>query len=138
MLDLTYYPQIERDIQGLANFAQELYKAEAVTFLQKSTKLAGKPNLYERMLPDVESSMATDLAKFKNQLNATAIQLKLVHRKSAMEKFLWGLEGLLLLISMFISGMWYKNPAGNYEPFLVGLGLAIPLIALGIKFGTKK
>ena len=137
-LDLTYYPQIETDIQGLTKSAQELYKTEALVILQKSTEHAANPKLYERMLPDVEASMATDLAKFHNQLNATTVQLKLSNIKSSTEKFLWGFEGVLLLISMFISGMWYKDPTGNYEPILVGLGLAIPLVALGIKLSGKK
>ena len=137
-LDLTYYPQIETDIQGLTKSAQELYKTEALVILQKSTEHAANPKLYERMLPDVEASMATDLAKFHNQLNATTVQLKLSNIKSPTEKFLWGFEGVLLLISMFISGMWYKDPTGNYEPILVGLGLAIPLVALGIKLSGKK
>jgi hypothetical protein len=136
-LDLTYYPQLESDIQGLAKTAQESYKTEAFTLLQKSTEHAGNPKLYERMLPDVESSMATDLAKFQNHLNATAVQLKLKHRKSLTEKFFWGFEGLLILTLMFISGMWYKDSTGNYEPIIVGLGLVIPLIALGIKFSGK-
>ena len=90
------------------------------------------------MLPDVESNMATDLARFQNHLNATAVQLKLEHRKSLTEKFFWGFEGLLILVSMFITGMWYKDPTGNYEPILACLGLAIPLIALGIKLSGKK
>jgi hypothetical protein len=82
--------------------------------------------------------MATDLAKFHNHLNATAVQLKLEHRKSPTEKFIWVFEGLLILALMFISGMWYKDPTGNYEPIIVGLTLVIPLIALGIKFSGKK
>ena len=90
------------------------------------------------MLPDVESSMATDLAKFQNDLSAIAVQLKLAHRKSSTEKILWGLEGLLLLMSMFISGMWYKDPTGNYEPILVVVGLVISFIFLGIKISGKK
>lgn len=137
-LNLTYYPEIESDIQGLAKSAQESFKAEVLPRFKKSTETAGKPQLYERMLHKVESGMANDLAKFQNQLNVTCVHLKLNNTMSPTEKFLWGFEGILLLVSMFIAGMWYKDPAGNYEPVLVGLGLVIPILAIGIKFGAKK
>jgi hypothetical protein len=137
-LDIAYSPQLETDIQELAKSAQKLYKAEAFALLKKGTKHAGSPELYERMLSDVEASMATDIAKFHNQLNATLVKLMLSNRKSPTEIFLWSIEGVLLLILMFISGMWYKDPTGNYEPVIVGLGFSIPLIALGIKSSRNK
>lgn len=137
-LDIAYYPAIEADIQAMAGGAQEYFKSESLPWFQKSTEHAGNPSLYESMLPDLESSMAADLAKFQNTLNATVVQLKLNRQISPVAKALWGLEAILLLASMFIAGMWYKDPNGNYEPILVGLGIAIPLIALGIKLGANK
>lgn len=137
-LNLAYYPEIENDIQGLARSAQESFKTEALPRFKKSTETAGNPQLYEHLLPEIESGMANDLAKFQNQLNAASVHLKLNNVMSPTEKLLWGIEGLLLLISMFIAGMWYKDPSGNYEPVLVGLGLVIPLLAIGIKFGAKR
>lgn len=137
-LDLPYYASMEADIQALASSAQEQYKTECLPRFQKSTEHAGKPNLYERMLPEIESGMASDLAKFQNSLNAVIVQSKLSSQISPLAKALWGLEALLILASMFIAGMWFNDPDGNYEPVLAGLGLAIPLLLVGIKFSTKK
>ncbi|WP_444908925.1 hypothetical protein [Microbulbifer sp. TRSA005] len=137
-LNLAYYPTMEVDIQSLAISAQELYKTECLPRFQKSIELAGKPSLYERMLPEVESGMATDLAKFQNSLNAVVVQIKLSKEIPPMTKVLWGLEALLLLSIMFIAGMWFKDPEGNYEPLVVGLSIAMPLVLVGIKLIAKK
>ncbi len=53
-------------------------------------------------------------------------------------KVVWVSETILILSPMFIAGKWYKDPSGNYEPVIVGLGLAIALVAIGIKFATSK
>lgn len=137
-LDLTYHPSMEADFQSLASGAQEHYKSECLPRLQKSTEVAGKPSLFERMLPEVESDMATDLAKFHNSLNAAIIQIKLSKHVPPITKALWGLEAVLLLATMFIAGMWFKDPDGNYEPLIAGLSLAIPLIFVSIKLSARK
>jgi len=137
-LGLAYYPELESDIQSLAKLAQESFKKNALIRFQKSTELAGNPKLYERMLPELESGMATDLANFQNNLNAATVQLKFNNKMSPLTKVLWGLEAVLLSASIFIAGMWYKEPDGNYEPIVVGLTLMISFIGLGIKFSPKK
>lgn len=137
-LNLHYNPQLEEEVQRLAKSAQESYKDESLKRLKKSTEIARNPKLYDRMVLEVESPMATDLANFQNTLNAFVLNLKLKHKISPIEKGLWCLDGLLLLISMFIVSMWFQNPAGNYEPILVGLGLVIPLLTVGIKLGREK
>ena len=88
-------------------------------------------------LNPIEESMAGDLASFHNDLNAFVIELKQQKSTSSFEKGIWIFEGFLLLVSMFIAGMWYQNPKGNYEPILVGLALITSLIALWLKFGRK-
>lgn len=138
VLELSYYTLIEADIQSLAADAQQHYKSACLSRFQKSTLHAGKPSLYEKMLPELESRMATDLAKFQNSLNAAIVQIKLNKQISPMTKVLWSLEVILLLASMFIAGMWFKDPDGNYEPLIVGLSLAIPLILVGIKLSSKR
>lgn len=137
-LNLYYYQSLESEVQELAKQFQQTFKEEALKRLKKSTEVARAPNLYERMVSEVEQSMANDLANFHNSLNAIIIDLKLNSHMTPIEKTLWVFEGLLLLSSMFIAGLWYKDPSGNYEPILVGLGLIIPLIAIGIKYGSKK
>ena len=137
-LNQSYNDQLEAEVQSLAMEAQASFKAESLKRLQKSTEIARNPKLYERMAPEVESSMATDYANFQNSLNVIVLDLKHKNYMSPVIKGLWYLEGFLLLASMFISGMWFKDPSGNYEPILVGLGFVIPLLAVGIKIGTKK
>ena len=137
-LKLEYYPQIEEDVLDLVGAAQEPYKSASLTYFKKSTEHARNPKLYDRLLPDVESEMAAELANFQNTLNATALYLKLSNQMSPLVKALWGIEAVLLLASMFIAGMWLKDPTGNYEPVLVGLGLVMPLIAIGIKYSANK
>jgi len=137
-LNQKYYPQLESDVKKLAKTAQEKFKQESLVRFKKSTEIARHPQLYERMLPEVEAAMATDLANFQNTLNTTVLDLKLSSSIAPLTKTLLGLEAALILISIFIAGMWYKDPTGNYEPILVGLGLVITLNAIGIKHSAKK
>ncbi len=137
-LEIPYNASLESDIQRIANTAQKQYKSECLPRLQKSTEHTGKPNLYERMLPEVEAAMATDLAKFQNSLNAAVVQLKLNKRNLPLGRVLWALEAILLLTSMFFAVMWFKDPGGNYEPIIVCLGLGIPIVGIFIKIGTEK
>jgi len=136
-MEMSYYKNIENDIQGLASSAQESYKSEAFSRLKKTTDQVNIANLYERMLPEVESGMITDLAVFQNSLNSEVVKLKLSTSISHLEKWLWGFEVILLLVSMLIVGMWLKDPGGNYEPVLVGLGLLVSLLPFGIKLCAK-
>jgi len=137
-LNVNYTNSLESDVQALAKSAQEQFKIEALTVFQKSTEIARSPNLYGRMLPELESEMASNLAVFQNSLNAVILELKIKSSISPLSKSLWFLEAVLLLSSMFIAGMWYKDPNGNYEPILLGLGLVIPLVGVIIKLSSKK
>jgi hypothetical protein len=134
-MDISYYQNIEIDIQALATSAQESYKSEAILRFKKATEQANISSLYGRMLPDIESGMAIDLAEFQNSLNAEVVKLKHSASMSPLKKWLWGFEALLLLISMLVVGMWLKDQEGNYEPVLVGLGIIVSLLPLGIKLG---
>ncbi|TMN85279.1 hypothetical protein CWB72_20315, partial [Pseudoalteromonas phenolica] len=119
-LNLKYDSSLENDISKLAQDAQKQFKVESIAKLEKSTEVAGNPKLFERMLPDVEAEMANNLAIFQNNLNAKVLDLKENTIKSPIEKSLWVVEFMFLAISIFIAGMWFKDPEGNYEPFLVG------------------
>ena len=138
ILNLKYFPTIEADISALALNAQQKLKIETIEKLQKSTEMAGSPNLFERMLPDVEADMANKLATFQNNLNAKVIELKQNTEKSPFEKSLWVIEFIVLAISIFVSGMWFNDPQGNYEPLLVGFALIMPLIYLIIRCVAKQ
>ncbi|MEQ3515642.1 hypothetical protein ABMY35_20180 [Pseudoalteromonas sp. BZB3] len=132
-LNLKYDSSLENDISKLAQDAQKQFKVESIAKLEKSTEVAGNPKLFERMLPDVEAEMANNLAIFQNNLNAKVLDLKENTIKSPIEKSLWVVEFMFLAISIFIAGMWFKDPEGNYEPFLVGLTSAMLLTLLIIK-----
>jgi len=137
-LNLEYYPTLEKDFLELVGPSQQLFKTEALSYFRKSTEHAKNPQLYDRLLPDLESDMAKELAKFQNSLNAATLQMKQSSQMTPLVKLLWGVEAALLLISMFIAGMWFKDPAGNYEPVLVALGFAVPLMVVVIKYCEKK
>jgi len=137
-LEMTYYSTMEQDIQKLAADAQIQFRSQALIRFSKSTSQVNKPHIYERLLPDIEASMASDLANFQNTLNATMVTLKQKNSMPLAAKLLWGLEVVALLATMFLAGMWYKDPTGNYEPLLVGLGVAVPFIAVAIKIASKK
>ena len=130
---LNYHPELEINVQKLVKEAHETYKNDVLVRFQKSTDVVGNPNLYQRMLPEIESSMASDLAKFQNELNLLLAKLKHANKATPLTIAMWAIEGILLLISVFIAGMWYKNPNGNYEPILVSLGCLMPLLAICMK-----
>ena len=136
--NVAYSPQLESDIQELANTTQKIFKSESLNRLKKSTEIARSAELYERMVTEVEAGMGTDLANFQNLLNSAVLELKLGSHMPPLTKVFWCLEAVLLLVSMFVAGMWYKDPKGNYEPILVGLGLVIPIIAVLIKLNQHK
>lgn len=137
-LNLANQPEIESDIQSLVTFSQESYRIEILPRFKKITEIAGKPQLYERILPEIDLSMENDLEIFQNQLNVLSIQLKLSKAMPQTNKLLWGIQSVLLLISMFITYIWYKDPTGNYEPIVIGLGLVVSLLAICIAFSGKK
>jgi hypothetical protein len=132
-LNLKYYSSLEADISKLASDAQQKFKIETIAIFRKSTELVGKPKLFERMLPEVEAELANNLAIFQNNLNAKTLELKEHTVKSPIERVLWVVEFIFLAISIFVSGMWFNDPSGNYEPFLVGLLSVMSLILLIIK-----
>ncbi|WP_136805858.1 hypothetical protein [Desulfosediminicola flagellatus] len=138
ILNLKYYSNLEEDIKKIVVEVQNKYKVTCLELLQKSTEIARNPKLYERMLPEVEASMVHDWKNFENSLNVYSLNLKHNRTMSTLEKSLWCLEGLLLAISVFISGMWFKYPNGNYEPIIVALGLLISAIAIAMKIYIKK
>lgn len=135
-LKLQYNSTIESDIVQLTNNAQDSFKVKVIEKFTKSTEVTNSAKLFDRLLPDVETDLANNRAVFLNSLNAKIIDIKKTS-KSSIEKILWVIEIIIVLTSIFIAGMWFKDPQGNYEPILVGLGLVIPLIYLGIRHSVK-
>jgi hypothetical protein len=138
ILTIGYSPMLETEIRAVAKSAHDSYKEVALDRLNKSTVVARAPQLYERMLPDVKSGFATDMANFHNSLNVAILEIKQKATMPISTKILWSIEAFLILASMFIAGMWYQDPGGNYEPIVVGLALVIPLLAVMAKFRAKK
>jgi len=138
VLNLEFSNGLESTIQSIAQHSHLSYKKEALTYLENATTVGGKPQLYERMLPEVEATMSTHAAEFQNSLNAAVMQLKRNREMSTVIKALWATEATIAMVSLFTAGMWFKDPSGNYEPIIVGLGFVFTLIAIGIKIGAKK
>ncbi len=136
-LDCSYSIKLEGDVQAIMSFAHDSFKKESLIWLRKSTELAGNPKLYERMLPEVELSMSSDWDKFLNLLDALVIKLKHSQKMSLFTKICWFAEAIILLVSVFIAGIWYEDPDGNYEPIIVGLLIVISIIALIMKLSRK-
>ncbi|MEH6579700.1 MAG: hypothetical protein V7731_21800 [Amphritea sp.] len=137
-LSVDYHPMLETEIRALAKSAHDTYKEAALDRLNKNTIVARSPQLYERMLPEVKEGFSTDMANFHNTLNVAILELKQSNTMPISTKIFWSVEASLLLASMFIAGMWFKDPDGNYEPILVGLALVIPLLAIVVRFSAKK
>lgn len=137
-VSLTYHSELELKIQKLVKVAHESYKKEVLVQLQTSTNIAGKPDLYQRMLPEIETGMASNLAKFQNELNLISEKLRRNNEASHLKIAMWAIEGVLLLASVSIACMWYKEPSGNYEPILFGIGCIMSLIPICTNFYTKR
>ncbi len=135
---LTYHPELELKVQKSVKVAHESYKKEVLAHFQTSTNIAGKPDLYLRMLPEIEAGMASDLAKFQNELNLISEKLRRNNEASRLKTAIWVIEGVLLLASVSIASMWYKEPSGNYEPILFGIGCIMSLIPICTKLYTKR
>lgn len=136
-LDPKFTNELESEVQELAQSAQVVFKVEAIKLFKESTVMAKSPNLFDRLLPELESSMAADFANFQNALNTATLQIKHKTTVPPLAKALWAVELMLLLIAAGVAGMWYKDPTGNYEPIIVGLGLVIPLVGVAIKLSSK-
>lgn len=135
--ELNYYLDLESDIQNLIVGSENQFRKDSLICLKKSTEMMGKPELFERILPELDNEMALNTANFNNTLNAVVLDKKFNSSKSTTIWILWGIEGALLLITIFISGMWYSNPIGNYEPIVVGLASMMSLLGLVIRFRKK-
>ena len=134
-LNITFEDNLQSEILCLTSKEHVFLEEEFLNRLRKGTEVARSPDLYEKVLPDVKKSMETEKVTFQNRLGVLLINLEQAKTESALQKAVWSTEGILLLISMFVAGMWFNDPEGNYEPLLVGLGIAISLLSLWLKFG---
>lgn len=133
ILKLEYCSSLESEVSELVENTLKYIEPKMLSVFQKSTKIAGKPELYERLLPDVINEESTRKATFQNQLNLKVLQLKSTQTKSPLEKTLWVIEIAMITSLIFISGMWFSDPEGNYEPLFAGLSLLVPFLYLLIR-----
>tara|TARA_Y100000588_G_scaffold180051_1_gene193866 strand:+ start:1224 stop:1481 length:258 start_codon:yes stop_codon:yes gene_type:complete len=84
------------------------------------------------------SEVSATRTNFQNQLNLKIIELKIVHVKTPLEIGLWVLDLVVIAALIFISGMWFSDPEGNYEPLFAGLGLLVPFIYVLIRRTSKQ
>ncbi|EOX4815537.1 hypothetical protein ACFKIV_004603, partial [Vibrio alginolyticus] len=137
-LNIQYSSSLESDISCLVSEAKTRFAKKVLSVFQRSTEIAGKPDLYEALLPDLMSEISATRTNFENQLNLKIIELKRVHIKTPLEIGLWVLELVVIALLIFISGMWFSDPEGNYEPLFAGLGLLVPFIYVLIRRTSKQ
>ena len=125
---------LEGQIAKISEEIHEKFCQEALPFFQKSVEQTRKPELFDRMLPDLESKLAKNRADFQNRLN---LLVQKINDQSGRDKaiiILWGVEFTLLALTIFIAGMWYQKPDENYEPLLVLLASLAAITGLIIKW----
>jgi hypothetical protein len=138
ILSLFSKEKNEDELLMIANNSFEEFKSKSLTVFQKSTEVAGRPTLYEQMLPELENDLSSHLASFQNQLN-TSFLVNSGGSKLNIVSILWFLEALVLISTIALGIYWLRNPDSNVEPILVILGALIPLVYLGIrKFGPEE
>jgi len=74
-LSLTLTPELENNIQEIINERLSDIKDSAYTRLNDITSFVGKPELYERMLPEVETENNKSVQRFNNLLNGLSIEI---------------------------------------------------------------
>lgn len=137
-IKLEYYSSLEVEFSNLVESAKKCIEPKVLIVFQKCTTIAGKPELYERFLLDIVADNSAQKANFHNQLSLKVTELKNVQTKSSIEKGLWVFEILVMVSLIFISGMWFNDPDGNYEPLIIGLSFLLPLIYLLIRRTSKQ
>jgi len=128
----------EQVISGTVSRVHNTLLKKALEQFRKCCKVSGKPDLYDRMLPELETQIAAGKARFLNELNLAIVESGLQKEVPLFDKASWIVELLLTIISIFIAGMWFANPEGNYEPLLVVLALVITLNGIIIKLRWSK
>ncbi|MBT4492464.1 MAG: hypothetical protein HOC70_04410 [Gammaproteobacteria bacterium] len=113
--------------------AEELKKR-----LKKSAELARAENLYERMLPEVENTLELEAKFFANAVEVYLHNLAASGTDSASRQVFWASELVLIAICIFLAGMWFKDPTGNYEPIILGLGFVVSLLAVDYRVAYAK
>ena len=76
--------------------------------------------------------VSSECERIKSQLNVgirdQLLQLKSKTNDASRSKLIVGLEISALVITTFLAGMWVANPAGNYEPWIVIVAMALAIL----------
>lgn len=133
-----YGRKLEADVVSLVAAAQENLESEASERLKDIVEKIGMPDLYERVLPDVEATMVAAYSKFNNALNTKILDLKFKSKKPPMAICLWLLEASLALTSLYVIYLWINDPSGDYQSILAGIAGLVALVGVGLKFSKER
>ncbi|MGH8563485.1 MAG: hypothetical protein ACREXW_05115 [Gammaproteobacteria bacterium] len=127
-LPLDYTEDLRDSLRSLIHYylPQDLgYISER---LDKIVRLAGDEKLVDRVTDDVKANREVAIKRLENEIDQYLIRLKKAAKLSTMDKVMFFVEAVALLGTVFLAGRWSVDPSGNYEPYIVTLGVLVPLL----------
>jgi hypothetical protein len=132
--------EYSRDLyKKLVALSEKYFDEDVEEFKERVRKIATMANgerFIDRYLHNLFESNRDALDKLKNNLETHCIQLK-NQGLSKLDKVLLVIEGICLLATAFLAGQWSMNPKGNFEPYIVIIGVLVPLIELSRRIYKK-
>ena len=111
-LSLTLTPALENDILEIVNEKLSDIKISAYTRLNDTASFVGKPDLYEKVLPEVEAEVNKSSQRFKNLLNGLSIELSNKSKKNNSGSKPWETE---------LAKIWHFLVAGKRKVLTIPL-----------------
>ncbi len=123
-LPFDYYFEIEKDITNLAHTAHDKLKSKTIIKFKQCTVAAGRPNLFETILPEVEFGIEKCFSIFKNDLDTKIIIIRKESKKpgllskllEVLSKKWWAGLGVIVAVILTLTSMIYSNSDLNSEP----------------------
>ena len=115
-LSKTFFPE------GLGAMRRELERIVQLT--------GGNDRAMDAALTGVEEASQKAVRDLESRIQQRIISLKSMTSFSWPDKLALSLEGTLLLAIAFLAGKWSNDPQGNYEPYIVILGVVMPVVEI--------
>jgi hypothetical protein len=131
ILPFDYSSNLGEDIWKIAlrHFPEDL--GELKGRLEDVIRLAGGEHAQEQIINEVKEVNRTEINRLRNQLDQFLLSLKTSRKFSALDKVMLGAEAICLLTTAFLAGKWSSDPSGNYEPYIIIVGVVVPLLEIG-------
>ncbi len=99
--------------------------------LKQVVQLAtGSERALEAALTGVEKARKKSVADMETRIQQHVISIDIKNGFSNLDKLAIGLEAVSMVIIVFLAGKWSVDPQGNYEPYIVILGVLTPIIEI--------